>query len=146
VLKNKIYFSFVNNHGHATKTEVIADALKFVKDQRADLEFHVERGRLHSSDLEIFDAETEKAWSVGLLRGLSGQRRTQAPSFFGKGEPFLSFPTIRSEGERKTFVLLSQSYLPDIRGGNARHTHDIARAIGDLGHTVHVLTRGEENN
>src|SRR5262249_35876466 len=41
VLKNKIYFSLINNHGHASKTEVVADALKFVREQRLDIERHV---------------------------------------------------------------------------------------------------------
>jgi glycosyltransferase involved in cell wall biosynthesis/GT2 family glycosyltransferase len=144
VIKNKIYFSFVNNHGHFSAGEVVVDAVRFVDQQRADLEYHVRGGRLDPARLAEFERDAEKAWETGLSRGLSRTRRTRPRDFFDARHDFLRFSASRSRGRRRTFIFLSQSYPPGHAGGNGRHTHDIARAIADLGHTVHVLTKGSD--
>jgi len=146
VIKNKIYFSLVNNRGQHAMTDIVADALSFVRAQRADLEFHLQAGRLTPDDLEAFDADVERAWSVGLSRGLSGQRRNRPREYFAQPQPFVDFPTLVAAGPRRNLVFLSQGYPPGVRGGNARHTSDIARAIVGLGHTVHVVTMGQDVN
>jgi glycogen(starch) synthase len=146
VIKNKIYFSFVNNHGHNSNTEIVTDALRFVNAQRADLEFHIHGGRLQRDALTEFEVDADRAWKVGLARGLDGARRTRPADWFGIPDPFRPLPILEPEGGRRTFVFLSQNYPPGNMGGNARHTSDIARAIADLGHGVHVLTHGEAHN
>jgi glycogen(starch) synthase len=146
IIKNKIYFSLVNNHGHFPVSKIIDDALHFIRLQRTDLEFHVNGGRLRPIDLEAFEEDAERALEAGLTRGLSRQRRTRPVEFFGEGDAFVVFPRLVTDGPRKTFVFLSQSYPPEHSGGNARHTHDIARAIAAFGHTTHVLTKGTDFN
>ena len=147
VIKNKIYFSFVNNRGHYPLSVVLSTASRFAAQQRADLEYHVHGGRLHAIALEAFDEDQERAFHVGLTRGLSGERRTRPKSYFDAPPAFLTFPRLLPhEEQRRCLVFLSQSYPPEHSGGNARHTHDIARAIAALGHTVHVLTKGEGYN
>jgi glycogen synthase len=147
VIKNKIYFSFVNNHGHHPFETILEDALRFVASMRADLEFHVRDGRLRPIDLDAFEDDAEAALQAGLARGMSRERRLQTASFFENNEVFKPFPRLlTNEGPRRTFVFLSQNYPSGQSGGNARHTHDIARAIAALGHTTHVLTRGVEYN
>jgi glycogen synthase len=146
IIKNKIYFSFVNNHGHYSINQVIEDALRFVCAQRNDLEYHVRERGLNPNELETFEEDSSRAWEVGLSRGISRTRRNRPSTFFDIAQDFLPFRTKRSEGRRKTFVFFSQSYPPGLTGGNARHTHDIARAIGALGHTVHVFTQGRDFN
>jgi glycogen synthase len=148
VIKNKIYFSLINNHGHWPISRVIEDATRFIHQQRADLEFHVKGGRSRPLDLEIFDMDAERALEIGLARGLSRQRRTRPSKFFGgRGAgSLLSFPRLVPEGPRRAFVFLSQSYPSEHFGGNGRHTHHIAPAIAALGHTTHVITKGTDLN
>lgn len=146
VLKNKIYFSLVNNHGHFGVDEALSDGLRFFQSQRQDLERHVQSGRISATTLEDFDEQAEKAWRTGLSRGLSGKRRTRPASFFASASEFVRCPRIVPEGERRTFVFLSQSFPPLSMGGSARYTVDITRAIADLGHNVHVITRSDGDN
>ena len=146
VIKNKIYFSLVNNRGHYPLARVLEDATRFVASQRADLEFHVGAGRLSPFDLEAFEEDAERALATGLERGLSRRRRTRPADYFGGGDPFKPFPRLVAAGGRRTLVFLSQSYPPAPIGGITRYTHDIARAVGALGHSVHVLTQGQDFN
>lgn len=146
VLKNKIYFSIINNHGHFPMDQVVADGHRFFGDQRRDLEIHVRSGRIPTTILEDFAEDADRAWRQGLTRGLSGQRRTRDPSFFRAPAAFLKCPRIEADGPRRTFVFLSQSFPPLSMGGSARYTVDITRAIADLGHNVHVLTRSDADN
>lgn len=146
IIKNKIYFSLVNNQGHSSISQAILDANQFIDRQRADLEFHVRAGRLNPGCLWDFEKDVEQAWRDGLCRGLSGQRRTRPTDFFRDPPEFVAFPALTTEGPRRCLVFLSQNYPPEHSGGGARYTHDIARAIASLGHTVHVLTQGADFN
>ncbi len=146
VMKNKIYFPMVNGRRHHSMTEIIRDATRFFDTRRADIEWCVANGRLESAALDTFDETSDRAWKVGIERGLSGLLLTQPANYFADPKPLLQFPTVRPRCPRRNFVFLSQSYPPGVRGGNARHTHDIASAIAGLGHTVRVLTRGTEFN
>lgn len=146
ILKNKIYFSIINNHGHFRLQRAIEDGIHFAHAQRADLEFHIAHGRLPPEVLEDFDEDLESAWQIGLSRGLSGRRRTQPADFFRSPSAFLPCPTLKPAGHRKTFVFLSQSFPPAQMDGIARYTSDITRAIAANGHIVHVITRGTDYN
>jgi glycosyltransferase involved in cell wall biosynthesis/GT2 family glycosyltransferase len=144
IVKNKIYFSMINSLSHHSYAEICSDALRFTTDQRSELQEHFDAGRIAYCVLANFDADADRAWEAGLKRGLSGQRRIRPVSYFADPPPFRQFPILRAEGGRKSFVFLSDMYPPATMGGVARYTHDIARTIGALGHTVHVLTTGED--
>lgn len=144
VLKNKIYFPLVNGRRHHALTEIVRESTRFFDTRRADIEWCVNNGRLSASALETFDDTADRAWKIGLERGLSGVTRTRAKDYYSRQEQFIPFPTISPKTARRSFVFLSQTYPPGIRGGNARHTKDIASGIAAIGHTVHVLTRGAE--
>jgi glycogen synthase len=146
ILKNKIYFSFINNFGHFSFQELYADAVRFVALHRKEVEVHFHFERIPGLALEKFDADADRAWEVGVKRGLSGERRIRPASYFADPPPFRRFPLLQAEGGRKTFVFLSEIYPPAKMAGVARYTYDIARAIGAVGHTVHVLTTGEHFN
>ena len=146
VIKNKIYFSLMNNHGHFSLDEAIRDAVTFVGQQRSDLHDHVSGGRLPPTILEDFEQDADRAWNVGLQRGLSGERRTRPPEYFTAQSEFRPFPAVRPAEGRRTFVFLSQTYPPAGMDGVARYTQNIAQAISGLGHTVHVIARGRGDN
>ncbi len=144
VLKNKLYFSLINNHGHYPVRTAIRDMEAFAQAQEAGLRNHVEAGRLPQSDLDSFRADLDRAWTAGLERGLSGLRRLLAPALFERyATPFLEFPRPLPEGGRGVFVFVTQEYPPGRMGGIGRYVHQLARAAAALGHHVHVLTKGE---
>jgi glycogen synthase len=146
ILKNKIYFSIVNNKGHHPMKVVIDDATRFVQRQREDLEYHFAHQRVTPDQLAQFEEDVDLAWRVGLSRGLTRERRTRPREWFGAGEAFRPLATPQPEGGRRTFVFLNQEYPPRVMAGGSRYTADIAREIAAQGHNVHVLTKDDEYN
>ena len=51
-------------------------------------------------------------------------------------------PNVSEGSERLRLVLLSADFPPENFHGVARHTRTLARALGRLGHEVHVIARG----
>ncbi|MDX8531112.1 glycosyltransferase [Mesorhizobium sp. VK25A] len=145
VLKNKLYFSLINNCGHYSVRRAVEDMLSFVREQEADVRYHVETSRLLAqADLDLFGADEKRAWEVGLKRGLSGPRRLMDPELPSRmTAPFLPFSRLTPSGGRNTFVFLSQEYPPGVVGGVGRYINQLARAAAAIGHNIHVLTRGE---
>ena len=102
---------------------------------------HVRDGRLPQSTLQRFRDDVERAWAVGLSRGLGGDRRLMAPATLAAhAAPFRRFANDRAAGDRRTICIISQEYPPDRTGGIGRYVHHMARGIAARGHHVHVLT------
>jgi glycosyltransferase involved in cell wall biosynthesis/GT2 family glycosyltransferase len=144
VLKNKLYFSLVNNHCHYPIRHAIEDMTTFVRMHEGSLRHHVEAGRLPPGDLETFVSDADRAWSVGLERGLSNRRRLMTEAARSQpAPPFLLFPRRSPAGGKAVVVFVSQEYPPGRMGGIGRYVHQLARAVASAGHHVHVVTRGE---
>lgn len=144
VLKNKLYFSLINNRGHYAVKRALEDMQSFCRAQEADLRYHVETSRLLSpGDLDLFYADEERAWEVGLKRGLSGARRLMDRELpVRMAADFLPFPRRVPPDGRNTFVFTCKEYPPNLGGGGGRHVNQLARGVAAIGHNVHVLTRG----
>jgi len=103
---------------------------------------------------------------IGVWHGLRGERRLIAPADVAlaasrRAETIRPFPTalsplapsvdpvaarplVESVAERPLRIcLLSHSYPPNEVEGIGRHTSLMARGLAELGHTVHVVTRGD---
>lgn len=144
ILKNKLYFSLVNNHGHYGLCAALDDMQAFCSAKEHELRDHIAGGRANWRDMDQFVVDVERAWAVGLERGQSRQRRLKDPqSLSDPSSPFLPFPRLVPDGGPRTFVFLSQEYPPQPTGGVGRYIHQLACAVAMLGHHVHVLTRGE---
>ncbi|MCG7392444.1 glycosyltransferase [Microvirga sp. ACRRW] len=144
IIKNKIYYGFVNNKGHHGTKDIIQEATSFIDGLRRDLEWAISEKLLPSEDLARFNNEVERAWNDGLRRGLSMQRRLltasrcdAVPSSF---KPYLKGAPTQNA---KTFCLLTREYPPTKVGGVGRYVHQLAKGLADLGHHVHVITAGE---
>ncbi len=147
VIKNKIYFSIVNNHGHYTMTEVIDDAKSFIDGHAQDARMHLEAGRLSQNDYDQFWKDVDRAWARGLGRGLSGERQLLTRERAARlQEPYLEFPRQIPPGGRKVFCFFSQEFPPGRIGGIGTYTRAVTAALADAGHHVHVLTRSEQHN
>ena len=144
VVKNKIYFSLVNNHSHYGVDVAIVDGLDFIRAHEAEIKSCIERGLLESRDLETFWNDTARAWERGLSRGLAGSRRLLQPELLGSlAGPFLEYSRSFGTTSRRTFCFISQEYPPQRMGGVGRYIHQLAKTMAELGHHVHVITRGE---
>lgn len=137
VLKNKLYYALINNRGHASMGEIIADASAFFARHRADLVQYVQRGQAPALALEDFDADVEKAWRVGLARGLSGERRLRAPADFADPPSFAAFASRTRAAAPRSFALLAGADSP-------AEAHAFAAALAALGHDVHLILGGAE--
>lgn len=143
VIKNKIYFSLINNHGNYTLDTIIRDAVAFIDEHDREIRFHIAGGRLLPDDLATFWNDVERAWEIGLARGLSEKRRLIGADTFARyRSDFLEFPRPEPPGHRRVYCFLSSEYPPATRGGIGRYTHHLARRIAGMGHHVHVLTAG----
>jgi exopolysaccharide biosynthesis predicted pyruvyltransferase EpsI/GT2 family glycosyltransferase len=101
VLKNKLYFSLVNNRGHHTTDEALADFDSFVGIQ----ERHLRRKAAASADglrwLERFSADALRARETGLTRGCSGRRRLMSPGLIDRyRRPFLPLSRLPTATQR----------------------------------------------
>ena len=144
VVKNKIYFSLVNNRSHYSVDFAIQDGLDFVRTHEQNIRYCIEHALLAPEDLESFRNDAARAWEVGLTRGLNGPRRLLQPDLLANfAGPFLEFPRSLPPEPRRTFCFISQEYPPRRGGGIGRYIHQLARSMADLGHHVHVITRGE---
>jgi glycogen(starch) synthase len=144
ILKNKIYFSLINNHSHYGVDLAIADGMDFGREHEQDMRECIERGLLEPRDLEAFWKDASRAWQVGLSRGLNGQRRLLRSDLLTRfASPFLEFPRPSQAARGRTFCFISQEYPPRRMGGVGRYIHQLAKSIASLGHSVHVITDGE---
>ncbi|MBV9862579.1 MAG: glycosyltransferase [Alphaproteobacteria bacterium] len=147
VLKNKIYFSIINNHGHHGIGEVIEDARRFISQHADDLMMHANAGRLSADDVSQFWVDVDRAWRRGLARGLSGERMLSSRAReIALYEPFLEFRGDPPAGGRKVFCFLSQEYPPGRIGGIGTYTESAAGELAKMGHHVHVLTQSAAGN
>jgi glycosyltransferase involved in cell wall biosynthesis/GT2 family glycosyltransferase len=139
VLKNKLYFSLINNKGHYPVRTAIEDMAAFVRTREADLRAHLDARRVTVHDMDEFYRDVDRAWETGLARGLSGERRLREA---GPSEPpaFLRLPRPIPAGAKGNFVFVSQEFPPDRAGGIGRHVYELSRAVAAMGHQVHVVT------
>lgn len=140
VVKNKIYYSFVNNIGHRTFDTTIRDAVRFIDEHNLDIVAHMEAGRMSPSEHKAYWKDVERAWSVGLQRGMSGKRRTIPPEELSEPPAFMPFPVLRPEGGARTYCFVTQEYPPDRTGGIGRYIHQLATGLAAKGHYIHVVS------
>jgi len=143
ILKDKLYFSLVNNKAHYPLRRAIDDMTAFVCECET---------ACHQADSRAFYADVDRAWEVGLARGLRSERRLFSTALLDRyATPFLPFPRRIPIDGRETFVFVSQQFTPDRLGvigpdrlgGIGRHMCETSRAVAALGHQVHVVTLGE---
>jgi GT2 family glycosyltransferase len=143
IMKNKIYFSIINNRGHYGLSGAIRDAVSFIEDQDRDMRDHVEHGRLLPDDLSAFHIDVDLAWETGMRRGLSGRRRLLCTETLQThAADYLEYPRPYPKDGRHTFCLISPEYPPGRMGGVGRYMRELAHSVAALGHHVHVLTDG----
>lgn len=93
VLKNTVYFTFRNAPAGARAADILAGLAAAFARRRADLAEAVAAGAAPPVALPQFDADADRALRVGLVRGLTGERRLAAPDRFAAPPAFARFPS-----------------------------------------------------
>jgi hypothetical protein len=147
VIKNRLYFAMKHALVMTSFYEVIQDVLRFVEDHRAECRACVDDGHLTEADLAQFDADVHRAFDTALARIREGRDRTRPLDWFaGRRLPFLPFPTRLSAADKLHLCFFSQEYPPGAVGGIGRFSRELAVGLAELGHHVHVLTRGTDHH
>ncbi|MBS7540974.1 glycosyltransferase [Ancylobacter lacus] len=146
ILKNKIYFSIINNRGHHSRVEIVEDALAFIREHTRDMVYNVDHGKLLPADLAEFHADADLALEAGMARGLSGARRLPPPGFLSQPAPFLPFPRSIPRPGAGAYCFVSREYPPGVVGGIGSHIFALATTVAAMGHQVHVITESENHH
>jgi glycogen synthase len=147
VLKNKIYFSLKHGRPYHGMEEVLDDNRRFVGEHRNYIEYHVAGLRLPEGERQIFADESERAWQVGLARGLADEPRLlSAETKVRHAGSFLPFATTKPEGRRLTVALISRDYPSAHVGSVAKLTKILGAGLAQLGHEVHVIAGNSKIN
>ncbi len=146
IIKNKIYFSIKNNPDMHFE-DILEDCRRFVASWVGDVNWHISAGILTETDRQRCWHDVDMAWRNGIARGIAPERELITPTKLDRyAAAYKRFETLCPVEDRLTLCLLSQDYPPSHGGGIGRLTANLARAISQLGHNVHVLTRGEGHN
>jgi len=137
-LKSQLYFSLRHARGHASLPEILEVARQFMEKHRTSLQAHVAAGRLHAVTLDQFDADVDRAWQVGLTRGLTGVPLLRPASFFVRPAPYLPFPVMAGVGQGRHIVFLVGNL--DKTGDLYRGTAQLAEHLAAEGHLVRIVS------
>ena len=138
VLKNKLYFSLVNNVAGLPIEEILADFESRVEFLRGALAHRHQAGEITAAVVEQFEDDVLQARRVGWERGMEASRRLMPPGLAARiRTPFLPFQPPRLRSSRPRFVHALAA--PD---GEADTLPRQARAQASRGHHVHVVAAG----
>jgi glycogen(starch) synthase len=143
VIKNKIYFSFLNGGIYNSTENIMQEVYPFIEGWRQQVKSAISEGKLQTADLQRFENESRQGLHDGLERAMTRQRRlVPVESLFGDRTGFVSFKTLLPAARQRCYVLLTKAYPPGTIDGVDGYMHDLARALAAQGHQVHVITEG----
>jgi len=143
VIKNKIYFCFINGGKHSSVVKILDRVQDFINEQRKNVHYAISEGLLDPDSARRFEDECDRGWREGLAAAFRKQRRLIAAAEFESPTPFLPFKPYMPGSQQRCFVFLSANFPPEPVGGIGRYVDQLSRAIAAMGHQVHVLTKGE---
>ncbi|MDR3435678.1 glycosyltransferase [Telmatospirillum sp.] len=147
LIKNKTYFSLLNAGRHVSADRIIETLHNFVEVYRKHVDWAIDLGLLSVADRLNFEDEANRALRAGLEHGLAGRRQLAEPGrLAGDATPFHRFEPLLPAGRQRCLLFLTHTYPPGSLGGIGRYIHQLARALGALGHQIHVLTQGAEHD
>jgi len=149
VIKNKTYFSLVNNQNYSTLQKILQVINSSIEEFRKNAMWAVNEGLLEPDYIKIFEDEVNCGLRDGLIRGFEGKRKLPSKEKLNGDSGFNSFKpfkTLLEPEKQRCYVFLSKTYPPGSIGGIGRYIHSLARKIASFGHQVHVLTEGQNHD
>ncbi len=141
IIKNQLYFLLKHARAYVPLEIVLEQHRLLVDLHRSAVARAIAGGFLSPGVLETFGTEVDRALEVGLRRGFEGVRSgalidsAKRKRWNGTFRPFSTIAVTAPTA----VVLVSRDYAPGHAGGIATFTRDLARALGALGHLVHVV-------
>lgn len=160
IIKNKVYFALKNAPEDTTFMTLMKDWGDYIDTVVSVLKDHLRDGNIGPETLERFYADADASLRTGIPRGIQQPRRllgsdaakaARGPVALdvldGKHQgTFKPCPVVLEAPEKLTVCLLSQGYLPEVKGGIPRLTYDLACGLAERGHIAHVLTKSACNH
>ena len=147
IIKNKLYFAL--RFGLVTHSfdEVCDYIMGFIADQHRDFESALAMGWLTEDDYAQFKADVPAAFDAALARWASGDVRIRDRAWFAEHQqPYKRFATRRRPEDKLNVCFLTLEYPPKPLQGIGRVIYNLASGMAAIGHVVHVLTPGEEQD
>jgi len=147
VLKNKVYFTLKHARDYFPVERIYKEQERFIANSRNDILYCLDNDLLTQADAAAFEQDVEKAVAVGRTKGFQkpGPMITEASRAALAGH-FTPFPTLSTNGDELTIVLVTQDYPPGHGGGIATFNRYLATALALLGHQVHVVCQSPDIN
>lgn len=142
LIKNRVYFGLRNGAFHHTPWEIVRAGLADAELWQRSVEDDVAAGTLTLDDLARCIEEAQAAIAAGITAAQAPQRKLVRE--WSSPPPFLPFTRIVPVGQRLCIALISQDYPPGHNGGIGRNMAELAQALADMGHDVHVFTRASD--
>lgn len=143
VIKNKTYFSLVNNQNYSTLQKITGVINFSIEEFRKNALWAINEGLLEPDYIEIFEDEVNRGLRDGLNRGFEGKRKLPLKENLKGHSGFKRFKPLLESEKQRCYVFLTKTYPPGSIGGVGRYIHCLAREIARSGHQVHVLTEGQ---
>jgi glycosyltransferase involved in cell wall biosynthesis len=145
ILKSKVYFANAHSHYYLSSAETDMDIQIFFQLHRGDVMNSIKLGNLQDDSIKQFEHDAIRALKEG-QDGVQIPPKLISENLLRKWQSsFKKFNTIVPE-QKLTIVFLSSDYPPQLSGGIARYTKDIASSVASLGHQIHVITSSQDNN
>lgn len=146
VLKSKVYFSNRHATRYCTQHEIDVDNSTFMHNHRNDVVHSIQTGRLTDEHLEKFEGHVREALNAGKQAALLPPKLITEKFLQQHASEFKKFGPRRKASSSLTVVLLCEDYPPNLLGGIARYTQDLATSLAKIGHKVHVISRSHTHN
>ncbi|HEV2418472.1 MAG TPA: glycosyltransferase [Terriglobia bacterium] len=155
IIKNKAYFALKNTPPDMPFTALMKDWGEYIAGVESTLKEQLSLGNIEPEVLDRFYTDADASLRTGILRGIQQPRRLLGSDAAKAARgpvaldvldwkhpgTFKPCPVVLEASEKLTVCLLSQGYLPEVKGGIPRLTYDLACGLAERGHIVHVLTK-----
>lgn len=142
-VKNKFYFAYKNNRDK-NDDEINKRISKWYEEVINGGKYNYSNNKMTFLEYKTYEQETIEAKEVGIKQGKK-EPKTRILNCADAKE-FLQFNTMPINYPRLKICYVSKEYPPENFGGIGRYTYDLATTFAKMGHDVHVVTEGKEQD
>lgn len=143
IIKNKVYFAMKNSVGYATDVERDIKVNWMRNMHLALYKEWYDTGNITGEEFVKFSKMCNDGFEKGYKDGKELERQFNF-SLENEEEFLLYSPD--GNGEKYSICLLCKDNIFKTLGGTAKYTYEMAKGFLKLGHDVHVIVQGEQDN
>lgn len=146
IVKNTVYFGLKNSEGFGSLETRKEKVYKVAKKRLDEFKSWQRKGLITKEDYIEFEGMWERGYQTGLKDGVNSERKLNFE--LQPDSEFLLYNPSKVElnQQKLNICLLSQDFPPDEIGGIAKYTWQLAKGYVARGHSVHIITKGNEKN